>query len=488
MKENKTIVQEESHKSYTILLVEDDAIDHMAFKRLVKEENLPYNYHIATLISEAKKLIETIAFDVIITDYSLGDGTAFDLLPLVKDVPVIIVTGTGDEDTAVRALRAGAYDYLIKDADRYYLRVLPQTVENAVARFQTEKQNKLLSYALMGISEAVCITDGQGKILYVNQAFSQMYGYMPQEIMGKPFFFIWENEKEAEKSLSKESVVLKGEFAHKTRDGKTFLVFLSRSFVKSNGNESALVFVIRDISQEKEAKLNLAKKAEELARSNADLEQFAYVASHDLQEPLRLLARGLDLLLKRYQHLLDPEVNEFVVRSIEGVNRLQRLVNDLLAYSRIGWQAKEFVEVNMEQILDRALFNLKMSAWEKDAVITHDPLPVVKGDEIQLLQLFQNLIGNALKFHGEKPPKVHVWTEKKGKEWVFAVQDNGIGIDMKQADNIFKIFNRGNASEKIQGTGIGLAICKRIVERHGGRIWVESHPGKGSTFYFTIPS
>ncbi len=235
------------------------------------------------------------------------------------------------------------------------------------------------------------------------------------------------------------------------------------------------------------AEEKLKQTLAELAHSNAELEQFAYIASHDLQEPLRMISSFTQLLARRYKGRLDKDADEFIGYIVDGTIRMQRMVEDLLAYSRVGTRGKPFEPTNCEAVFDQAVTNLKAIIEENGAVVTHDALPTVIADVSQLIQLFQNLIGNAIKFRREEPPQVHISAQRKGNEWIFSVQDNGIGIAPEFMEHIFKMFQREYSAE-YPGTGVGLAICKKIVERHGGRIWVESEKGKGSTFYFTIPA
>jgi light-regulated signal transduction histidine kinase (bacteriophytochrome) len=250
--------------------------------------------------------------------------------------------------------------------------------------------------------------------------------------------------------------------------------------------------VNRELQQEIEvrrrAQESLREYSAELARSNADLQQFAYVASHDLQEPLRAVSGFSQLLARRYQGKLDSDADDFITYMVEGATRMQTLINDLLALSRIGTRAKPFTSVECEDILRAAKENLDAAIVESGAAITHDPLPALLADATQLTQLFQNLLSNAIKFRRpEEAPRIHVYCTRQGQAWQFRVRDNGIGIDAQHFDRIFLIFQRLHGRGKYPGTGIGLAICKRIVERHGGCIGVESERGKGSTFYFVIP-
>jgi signal transduction histidine kinase len=232
----------------------------------------------------------------------------------------------------------------------------------------------------------------------------------------------------------------------------------------------------------------LNQQAVELKRSNTDLEQFAYIASHDLQEPLRMVSGFTGLLKRRYGGKLDADADEFIGFAIGGVNRMQELINDLLSYSRVGREVVSAKAVDMQIVVDQALANLQMAIEERSAMISSGQLPTVIANHGMLVRLFQNLIGNALKFCKAERPIVRIQAERRGTDWVFSVADNGIGIDPQYKDRIFLIFQRLHKQGEYPGTGIGLAVCKRIVERNGGRIWLESEPGKGTTFFFTLPA
>jgi len=239
--------------------------------------------------------------------------------------------------------------------------------------------------------------------------------------------------------------------------------------------------------ERKRAQDALTRYARELARSNADLEQFAYVISHDLQEPLRMVMSYMRLLERRYGDNLDARAHTYIEYAVDGAERMGMLIKDLLAYSRVGTKGADFELTPMETVLEDVLANLSVSIEESGAQVTHTSLPVLLADAVQMSQLLQNLIANAIKFCGDAPPQVHISAELIEDVWRFSVHDHGIGIDPKHTDRIFMIFQRLHTQQEYPGTGMGLAICKRIVERHGGRIWVASQPGEGATFYFTIP-
>lgn len=247
----------------------------------------------------------------------------------------------------------------------------------------------------------------------------------------------------------------------------------------------------RDKLEEKvrERTAELEEAMEDLSRSNAELEQFAYVASHDLQEPLRMVASYTELIKQKYRGRMGDEADEFIDYAVDGAVRMQQLINDLLTYSRVGSHGTAFEPVDMNEVYRKTVLNLKASIDEKNAIVTRGDLPVIQADAAQMTQLLQNLIANAIKFNKETLPRVEVTGTRKENDWLFAVEDNGIGVEPRYAERIFRIFHRLHGHGKYKGTGIGLALCQRIVERHGGRIWVESDPARrqGSTFYFTIP-
>jgi signal transduction histidine kinase len=238
---------------------------------------------------------------------------------------------------------------------------------------------------------------------------------------------------------------------------------------------------------QKRAEEALQIKTQELLRSNEELEQFACVASHDLQTPLRAISGYLNLLTMRYQGSLDEDAHRFIQRSIENVKWMQQFINDLLAYSRLTTRGHPFQSADCNEVLQEVLHILQPSIEESGGMVTHGPLPTILADRSQLNQLFQNLIGNAIKFRDHEPPEVHIKAQRVEKGWLFSVKDKGIGIDPRYGDRIFQVFQRLHTMDQYPGTGMGLAICKKVIERHGGRIWVESKLEEGATFKFIIP-
>lgn len=362
---------------------------------------------------------------------------------------------------------------------------------------ESERRYRLLAE---NVTDVISCVDMKLRPTYMSPSITHLLGYSVEEAMtrGLEESLTPASTKVVSQALATEMALEHGkredrfrprvrELEFYRKDGSTVWAEVMVSFLRnSEGRPVEIVSVLRDITERKQAREKLQKTLAELERSNKELEQFAYVASHDLQEPLRMIASYVQLLARRYEGKLDTDADDFIAYAVEGANRMQRMINDLLAYSRVGTRGKPFQPTNCQAILDQVLANLKVAIEESGTVITHDPLPMVMADESQMAQLFQNLINNAIKFRDEASPQVHISVEQKEKEWVFSVRDNGIGIDPQYYERIFMLFQSLHSREEYPGTGMGLAICKRIVERHGGRIWVESEPGKGSTFYFTI--
>lgn len=329
-------------------------------------------------------------------------------------------------------------------------------------------------------------------IVDCNEAACRMNGYTREELIGQTVDILNvepgtpEERAEYLERLRREGLV-SIETDHRHKDGHAFPVEISTSVISLNGRE-LVMGIDRDITERRRLEKEAADRAEDLARSNQELEQFAYVASHDLQEPLRIVAGYAQLLTKRYRGTLGQDADEFIEYMVDGVRRMQELIDALLQYSRVGRKGREMAPVDLDVAFDDAMANLRAAIEESQARVTRDDLPDVVADRLQLAQLFQNLIGNALKFKGEEPPAVHVGAERHNGEWILEVRDNGIGIEPQYVDRIFDIFERLHSRERYDGTGIGLSICKKIVERHGGRIWVESDAGHGSAFRFTIPA
>jgi len=342
-------------------------------------------------------------------------------------------------------------------------------------------------------SDMITILEADGTIKYESPSIERFLGYSKTELIGKKVldFVHPEDIKVAVNTLSNSiknpGVSLSLEVRFKHKNGSWRVLEVTGKNLLDNPAVAGIVVNSRDITNRKVAEENLLKLNEELKRSNFDLQQFAYATSHDLQEPLRVVAGFIKLLAKRYKDKLDTKADEFINLTLEGINRMDTLIKDLLAYSQIGTKGKTFKPTDCAKVLENALANLKTAIEENNANITYDNLPVVMADATKLVSLFQNLIANAIKFKSNQKPHIHISSKKNNSEWLFSIKDNGIGIDPKDAERIFIIFQRLHSKSEYPGTGIGLAICKRIVEQHGGKIWVESEKGKGSTFYFTIP-
>ena len=332
------------------------------------------------------------------------------------------------------------------------------------------------------------------KLVFISAYVETMLGYTVEEALAEPHFWLKIfHPEDAQKTVeafnrvrqSGGSGVVNFRAVHK--NGQVIDIHAPMISILKDGKPVGKRGVMMDVSERQRLMDAQVRYAEMLRRSNEELQQFAYVASHDLQEPLRMVVSYLQLLQNRYTNKLDSDAHEFIAYAVDGATRMKALIIDLLEYSRVAAGEKVFKEFDAQLALDRALANLALNIQDSGAIITSDTMPYIKADTLQMTQLFQNLIGNAIKFQKEARPQIHIGVERKPNEWQFAVRDNGIGIAPEYLDRIFVIFQRLHRKDEYPGTGIGLSICKKVIERHGGRIWVKSVPQQGTTFYFTIP-
>ncbi|MGI9534230.1 MAG: PAS domain S-box protein, partial [Thermodesulfobacteriota bacterium] len=359
---------------------------------------------------------------------------------------------------------------------------LAETFNAMTTDLQTSRNNlqsakDYMDNIIKSLIDTLIVTDSDGTIKMINKSALELLGYNRYEIVGENLSIIFpEEDLPRDKSLIDTYIsreyVSKAEVRYQTKNGEIIPVSISSSVIKETNDEiDGIVFVAQDISDYKRAE-QLARSSEALERSNKELEQFAYVASHDLQEPLRMITSYVQLLKRRYGDNLDNDANDYIDFAVDGAERMKILIQDLLAFSRVGTSGEEFTLTSTQAILDEVLSNLEISINENGAVITSDPLPDLVVDRTQIMQLFQNLITNAIKYKGDKSPEINIELHDNYSEWLFCFKDNGIGIEPTYADQIFVIFQRLHGKGEYSGTGIGLSIAKRIVERHGGKIWV----------------
>jgi PAS domain S-box-containing protein len=358
--------------------------------------------------------------------------------------------------------------------------------------------------------DAILIVDRNGRIILVNEQTEQLFGYHRLELHGQLVEILVPERFRQQHVAQRDGYIA----APRTRpmgsglalcgvrkDGTEVPVEISLSPLEG-ASGGQVIAVVRDVTDRRHAEEELKRTAAELAesnerlqrltaelsRSNDELGQFTYVASHDLQEPLRMVSSYTQLLARRYKGKLDQDADEFIAYAVDGANRMQRLIEDLLSYARVGSHGRDVQPVDLDVVAQRVLDDLQPALKESGGAVHVGKLPVVLGDASSLTQLFQNLIGNALKYRGEEAPEIHVEATPRNSHWELSIQDNGIGFDQEYAEQLFVMFKRLHPRERYDGTGIGLAICKKIVERHGGQIWAESAPGEGARFVFTLPA
>ncbi len=339
--------------------------------------------------------------------------------------------------------------------------------------------------------DGIFMTSREGELVEANESLLDMFGYTAEEMIGMDVRQLYSDcsERDRFRETVESTGAVKDYEAKFYRKEGTLIHCLLTANVRLGKDGTVVGYegIVRDVTDQKRAEHALKDQAKALERSNSDLEHFAYIASHDLQEPLRNISTCLRILEDDHKNHLDASAAQCINYAVESAVRMKALILDLLAYSRVTTGKKSLAQVDCAQILELALNNLNCAITETGAVITHDTLPTISADNTQLLQVFQNLIQNAIKFRKDGPPQIHVSAARSKHEWIFSVKDDGIGIESQYLDRIFQISQRLHKRSEYDGTGVGLAIVKKVVERHGGRIWVESEPGAGSTFYFTIP-
>ena len=403
----------------------------------------------------------------------------------------VFPTASGELGTLSRAFASMAAEVEDKRTS------LSQTLEtqkriNAELHEKTARE-RILSLAVETSGDAIFIHDLDGRIQTWNEAAADLFGYAPDEIFGRTTEIIIPPDRSAEfmellSAMGRGERIRHFETVRLTKDGRRVDVSLNISPVRdADGKLIGATKIARDISERKKSEAERAAWTEDLKRSNAELEQFAYIAAHDLQEPLRMVASYTELLAQRYKGQLDERADKYIGFAVDGAKRMKLLINDLLAFSRVGSQAKPFAPIDTTRLVHAVTNSLRHAIESSHAEIVVGDLPPIVGDEVQMGQLFQNLISNAIKFHSDKPPRIAIKARKPGANWVFSVEDNGIGIEPQYTDRIFQMFQRLNDRGSYEGNGIGLAIARKIVERHGGTIWFESPPGIGATFFFSIP-
>ena len=379
-----------------------------------------------------------------------------------------------------------------------------QNDELIASRQLVEREHQRYQDLFEFAPDGYLVTDMAGMLIAANRAAAKLLGVSQEALIGKPLVIYLPHGNHLSfynllQQIGQRGSIHAWETTILPRNQEPIPISVNAvQNYERHENKTSIRWLLREITEQVKAREQLRElnaelearveqRTAELRYSNEQLQQFAYVASHDLQEPLRVVSTYVQILADRYRNRLDSQADEFIHYAVNGATRMQELIRDLLNYSRVQTKEQELIETSCEEVVAYVVEKLKLSIADSKAVVTVDPLPVVIGDAQQLHQVFQNLLINALKFGGQEPPQIHITAQPTEQEWVFSVRDNGIGLDQRHAERIFVIFQRLHTKREYPGTGIGLAICKRVIERHGGRIWVESELGKGATFYFTLP-
>ena len=484
-----------------ILLADDNADMRTYIRRLLGD-----NYEVEAVSNGVQALAGARQHppDLILTDVMMPELDGFGLLKelraddATRTIPVILLSARAGEDARVEGLEAGADDYIVKPFTSRELlaRVGAHLALSRLRREAAERERDLRGEAeaarenvvsiLESIRDGFFAFDSNWRITYVNSAGVQALGKSREELIGRQIWHLFPEivdtalEKYYRRAMADRVHLQLENFYEPWQRWFDIRIYPA--------NDGGISVFFQDITERKNAEEAARRTTAALKRANADLEQFAYSATHDLQEPLRTVKAYCQLLERRFQGRLGPEADEIIAYCVEGARRMELLINDLLAYTRASGASDEVQQTaDLNLAFDAALLNLSAAIVQSGASITHDPLPALKIGATHSQQILQNLIGNAIKYRSEEPPRIHVSAVEQDGTWVFSVQDNGIGIAPQYKERVFGLFKRLHSSAKYSGTGMGLAICKKLVERYGGRIWVESEEGRGATFFFTIP-
>jgi len=494
---------EMTKKKANVLIVDDKHENLFALEKVLGK--LEVNITKANSGNEALIAILNTNFAIILLDVQMPGMDGYEVLEIMRTkksarhIPVIFLTAVySDDEHKFKGYKSGAVDFIYKPFNeeillskvKFFLDLYGKKIEledEITKRKKIEEKLRQQSQIIDQIHDAVISTSLTGEITGWNKGAERMFGYTRQNAVGKHISIIYPDKNAASGQYLQDGVldILREKGFHNLEvkrcrnNGICFYVHLSLSLIKDHdGNTKGVIGYSIDITKRK-----LVEAA--LENSNAALEQFAHDAAHDLQEPLRMVTSYLTLLERRYKPIFDSDGQDFIMYAVDGAKRMKLLINDLLAYSKLDATNNTFTEVDCEKALKDAVSNLMVAIRESGAVITHDKLPTITGNKSQLSQLFQNIISNSIKFN-KSTPSIHISAKRDKDIWSFSMRDNGIGMEQEDAKCIFTIFKRLHSKREYTGSGIGLAICQKTVQRHGGEIWVESETGKGSTFYFTI--
>lgn len=514
-----------------IVIIDDNEDDRDMYIRYLKQlsEN-HYAYIEASGGEEGIEAVKDKEADCVLLDYSLPGQNGIEVMKKIREIrhflPVIILTGYGNEAIAVQAMREGAFNYLPKS--RINPEMLLRAVRSAIDHGKMERQiheqkmqiiqqkqelanfGHLMRAVLDSSAHMIVAINLKGIVTLFNPAAEQGLGYHAEEVIGKQTPLIWHDAEEMtarvetvreelqttvaieDLSLFTAKVLAQGkdsqEWTLVHKDGKKFPAIMTITPLYEDGHVLAgFLAVLEDISEQKEADEFKRQLIVKLMESNTELERFAYVASHDMQEPLRMVASFGKLIAEEYHSKLDADGQQYIGLITESAQRMQNMIHDLLEYARAGHDNSRPTSVDLEKELEHVLVNLTLVIEENNAVITHDPLPELQGNPIQIMRLLQNIINNAMKYQPPgNVPEVHISSEDRGTHWGITIRDNGIGVREEDQARIFEPFKRLHSWDQYQGSGVGLAVCKKIVENHGGKIWLVSEYGKGSSFCFTL--